>query len=47
MTEHQDDKGGGLPFEWKNSEKPHWDKFKQKLQLFDLLEGTKTAAFDL
>lgn len=41
MIESQNDKAGGLPFEWKNLEKPHWDRFKQHLQLFDPLEATK------
>lgn len=41
MTESQNDKAGSLPFEWKNLEKPHWDRFKQHLQLFNPLEATK------
>lgn len=42
MIESQNDKAGGLPFEWKNSERPHWDRLKKHFQLFDPMEGTKT-----
>ena len=40
--EYVDDKIGGSPFEWKGSEKTHWDSFKKQFQLFDPLEGLKS-----
>lgn len=44
MIENQDDKAGGIPFEWKCQEKPHWDRFKQHMQLFDPLEVSKSES---
>ncbi|XP_059072101.1 uncharacterized protein LOC131872684 [Cryptomeria japonica] len=41
MVEHQDNKGGGLPFAWKDMKKSHWFKMKNSLQLYDPLAGNK------
>lgn len=42
MIEHQDEKSGGNPFEWKPSEKPHWDRLIQHKDLLDPLLGNKS-----
>lgn len=41
MIEHQEDKLEGLKLEWKSREKINWTRMKEKIKLFDPIEGKK------
>lgn len=41
MIEYQEDKCVDNRFEWKGNEKKLWARIKDKLKLFDSLEGNK------